>query len=168
MGGWVSLSIHSRESGEGQNTLYLLLQPQQTLNHPWTSFENIQQNQFISSFNTPHFSPKLEITQQTFLSPVLGLSLLHQLSQSREMGWVMVVESRKASLHSLPPISPPLALHQLLLHCGLGVALFMGQPTTPECGKTEKHSCVSKSHSKGKGKRKQGSKDGILLETLLY
>lgn len=79
-----------------------------------------------SSFNTPHFSPKLEITQQTFFSPVLGLSLLCQLSQSREMGWVVVVERRKASPHSLPPISPPLAVHPWLLHCGLGVALFMG------------------------------------------
>lgn len=148
--GWVALSIHPHESGEGQNTLYFLLQPQQTLNHLWTSFENIQQNQFIVCLTHPTLV-------QNQKSPSKPSSPLYLGSVSHVR--MMVVERRKANTHSLPPISPPLALHQWLLHCGLSVAVFMGQPTTPECGKTEEHSCVSKSHSKGKGKRKQESKD---------
>lgn len=49
-----------------------------------------------------------------------------------------------------PPISPPLALYQWLQHCGPGLCLC-GEPTTPECGKTEERSCVSKSHEQARG-----------------
>lgn len=76
-----------------------------------------------SSFDTPHFSPKLEITEQTFLSPVLGLSLPRQGDGGREEKG----QHTQPPTHFSSPCPSPMAASLWAQRCSVhGVAHHSG------------------------------------------